>query len=73
MADQNGYQLVRNLRALGYDADRLPAVALTAFARMQDRNEAIAAGFQEHLVKPIDPQTLIARVAMLHRPVTKDA
>jgi hypothetical protein len=71
MADQNGYQLVRNLRALGYGADRLPAVALTAFARMQDRNEAIAAGFQEHLVKPIDPQTLISRVAMLRRPSTK--
>jgi PAS domain S-box-containing protein len=68
MADQDGYQLVRNLRALGYGADRLPAVALTAFARMQDRNQALAAGFQEHLVKPLDPQTLISRVAMLRPP-----
>ena len=71
MADQDGCQLVRNLRALGYGADRLPAVALTAFARMQDRNEAIAAGFQDHLVKPIDPQTLISRVAMLCRSPTQ--
>jgi hypothetical protein len=73
MADQDGYQLVRNLRALGYGADRLPAVALTAFARMQDRNEAIAAGFQDHLVKPLDPQTLISRVAMLRRLPPKGA
>ena len=73
MADQDGYQLVRNLRALGYSADRLPAVALTAFARMQDRNEAMAAGFQDHLVKPLDPQTLISRVAMLRRLPPKGA
>jgi CheY-like chemotaxis protein len=68
MADQDGYQLIRNLRALGYGAERLPAVALTAFARMQDRNQALAAGFQEHLVKPLDAQVLISRVAMLRPP-----
>jgi PAS domain S-box-containing protein len=67
MAEQDGYQLLRTLRAQGLSAQQLPAIALTAFARMQDRNEALAAGFQDHLVKPLDPQMLIAKVAMLRR------
>jgi CheY-like chemotaxis protein len=67
MAHQDGYQLVRRLRSAGYGADVLPAIALTAFARMEDRSEALAAGFQDHLVKPLDPQTLISRVAALRR------
>jgi PAS domain S-box-containing protein len=65
MAHQDGYQLLRQLRSSGYDAKSLPAIALTAFARMEDRAEALAAGFQDHLVKPLDPQTLISRVAIL--------
>jgi PAS domain S-box-containing protein len=65
MAHQDGYQLMRRLRSAGYDADSLPAIALTAFARMEDRSEALAAGFQDHLVKPLDPQMLISRVASL--------
>ena len=73
MADQDGYQLLRRLRALGYGADVLPAIALTAFARMEDRTEALAAGFQDHMVKPLDPQVLIARIAMLRRRPTKGA
>jgi PAS domain S-box-containing protein len=68
MAHQDGYQLLRRIRSLGYGADVLPAIALTAFARMQDRNDAVAAGFQDHLVKPLDAQMLISRVAALHRP-----
>jgi PAS domain S-box-containing protein len=67
MANQDGYQLMRRLRSSGYLADSLPAIALTAFARMEDRAEALAAGFQDHLVKPLDPQTLISRVAALRR------
>lgn len=65
MAQQDGYQLIRRLRAAGYGADVLPAIALTAFARMEDRTAALEAGFQEHLVKPLDPQTLVGRVASL--------
>jgi CheY-like chemotaxis protein/anti-sigma regulatory factor (Ser/Thr protein kinase) len=68
MAHQDGYQLLRRIRSLGYGADVLPAIALTAFARMQDRNDAVAAGFQDHLVKPLDAQMLISRVAALRRP-----
>ena len=51
-----------------YGPDVLPAIALTAFARSEDRIEALAAGFQGHLVKPLDPQTLISQVASLRRP-----
>jgi CheY-like chemotaxis protein len=67
MAQQDGYQLVRKLRSAGYGPDVLPAIALTAFARSEDRAEALAAGFQGHLVKPLDPQTLISQVAFLRR------
>jgi CheY-like chemotaxis protein/anti-sigma regulatory factor (Ser/Thr protein kinase) len=67
MAQQDGYQLIRQLRSSGYGPDVLPAIALTAFARMEDRTEALAAGFQEHLVKPLDPQLLVSRVARLCR------
>jgi PAS domain S-box-containing protein len=67
MAQRDGYQLLRQLREAGYGSDVLPAIALTAFARMEDRSEALAAGFQEHLVKPLDPQLLVSRVARLCR------
>ncbi|HEY3849584.1 MAG TPA: response regulator [Steroidobacteraceae bacterium] len=66
MAQEDGYQLLRRLRAMGYGPDVLPAIALTAFARTEDRDAALAAGFQDHMVKPLDPPTLIRRVAMLH-------
>ena len=65
MAREDGYQLLRRLREAGYGPDVLPAIALTAFSRMKDRNEALQAGFQEHLVKPLEPQQLLARVASL--------
>jgi PAS domain S-box-containing protein len=67
MAHQDGYQLLRRLRSLGYGADVLPAIALTAFARLEDRDAALSAGFQDHMVKPLDPQTLLLRVASLHQ------
>jgi PAS domain S-box-containing protein len=68
MAGKDGYQLIRSLRAMGLGADVLPALALTAFARMQDRADALAAGFQDHVVKPLDPSALISRVASLRLP-----
>jgi len=63
MAGQDGYELLREIRAAGLGPERLPAIALTAFARAQDRNEALAAGFQDYLVKPFDAQSLVLRVA----------
>jgi PAS domain S-box-containing protein len=63
MAQLDGYQLVRNLRSQGFSADRMPAIALTAFTRLQDRDDALAAGFQAHLAKPVRAEALIAAVA----------
>ena len=63
MAQLDGYQLLRNLRAGGFDAERLPAIALTAFSRVQDRADALAAGFQAHLAKPVRAEALIGAVA----------
>jgi PAS domain S-box-containing protein len=67
MAQLDGYQLLRNLRAAGFDAERLPAIALTAFSRVQDRADAMAAGFQAHLAKPVKAESLISAVANLSR------
>ena len=68
MARTDGYELLRRLRELGHSAATLPAIALTAFSRMEDRTQALEAGFQEHLVKPLDPQMLISRVSALSKP-----
>jgi PAS domain S-box-containing protein len=70
MAGKDGYQLIRSLREQGLGADVLPALAVTAFARTKDRADALAAGFQDHVVKPVDPSTLISRVSSLRRPRT---
>src|SRR5688572_15689908 len=69
MAHLDGYQLLRNLRAAGFDAIRLPAIALTAFSRVQDRADALAAGFQAHLAKPVKAEALIGAVANLTRKI----
>ncbi len=67
MAQLDGYQLLRNLRSAGFDAERLPAIALTAFSRTQDRADALAAGFQAHLAKPVKAEALVSAVANLSR------
>ncbi len=69
MPQQDGYQLIRKVRSRGIDAARLPAVALTAFSRLQDRSDALAAGFQAHLAKPVRAEALISAVSnLVHRP-----
>jgi PAS domain S-box-containing protein len=65
MAKQDGYQLIRTVREAGYSADKLPAIALTAFSRAQDRADAIKAGFQIHLIKPIGADRLTSAIAAL--------
>jgi CheY-like chemotaxis protein len=67
MAHLDGYQLLRNLRSSGFDEKRLPAIAVTAFSRSQDRADALAAGFQAHLAKPVKAEALIAAVANFAR------
>lgn len=65
MFPRDGYELIRKIRSSGIGAIQLPAVALTAFARMEDRRAVLLAGYQMHLAKPADPQELVAAVASL--------
>ena len=58
LPDDDGYGLLRRLRALPA-GERLPAIALTAYARPEDRAKALAAGFRAHLSKPLDPEMLL--------------
>jgi signal transduction histidine kinase/CheY-like chemotaxis protein len=65
MPMEDGYTLIRKVRALDGAAAKIPAAALTALARDQDRQQSLDAGFQLHLAKPIDSVALIAAVASL--------
>jgi PAS domain S-box-containing protein len=68
MPGDDGYALIRKVRARDGDRDsRLPAVALTAYTSVKDRVRLFSAGFQAHIVKPLDPAELIAVVATLTR------
>ena len=69
MPGEDGYSLIRKLRAQpALRAATIPAAALTAFAREEDRAAALEAGFQMHLTKPVDAGSLVAAVAALGRP-----
>lgn len=66
MPGSDGYDLIRSVRALPAEqGGRTPALALTAFARPDDRRHAIAVGYQIHLAKPADPAELITVVGSL--------
>jgi CheY-like chemotaxis protein len=68
MPEMDGYELIRHVRAL--DAARgkpLPAIAITAYARAEDREHSLLAGYAAHLTKPIEPRELVATVAGLLR------
>jgi len=72
MPGEDGFSLLRRLRSLSSKTSMVPAAALTAFVREEDRQEAFEAGFQMHLAKPVDSATLIAAVAALARDSTLD-
>jgi CheY-like chemotaxis protein len=60
LPDEDGYTLLKRIRATHTsDAAALPAVALTAYARASDRERALAAGFLDYIVKPVDPLELV--------------
>ncbi len=71
MPDVDGYELIRRVRrrerARG---GAVPAAALTAFAREEDRERALAAGYEEHVPKPVTPSALFAVVARLARGIS---
>jgi CheY-like chemotaxis protein len=64
MPEEDGYSLIRRIRTMPDEAKKnVPAIALTAFARNEDRTKALLAGFNAHLAKPVDPSTLVAMMA----------
>jgi CheY-like chemotaxis protein len=65
MPGEDGYSLIRRVRMLGEGTARMPAIALTALSRLEDRTRALLAGYQSHLAKPVDPNELILTVASL--------
>jgi CheY-like chemotaxis protein len=70
MPEMDGFELIRRIRQSTDPAVRnLPAAALTAFARSEDRTKALRSGFEMHLAKPVDPGELVASVATLARRV----
>src|SRR2546423_3901617 len=71
MPGEDGYSLIRKVRAHGDGASRIAAAAVTAHARTEDRLRALAAGFDTHVAKPVEPSELIAVVASIARRIAK--
>ena len=68
MPDEDGYGLIRKIRSLENGApDNIPAVAITAYAKEEDRERALSAGFQIYLAKPVELTELISVVARAAR------
>jgi CheY-like chemotaxis protein len=69
MPGEDGYCVLKKVRALeaeqGFEANRIPAIALTAFARSEDRLRALQAGFHMHVTKPVEPAELALTIASL--------
>lgn len=65
MPGEDGYSFIRKVRALTKNDRPVPAAALTAFARKEDRNRAMMAGFQAHVAKPVETEELLIVVASL--------
>jgi CheY-like chemotaxis protein len=66
MPNEDGYQFLRRVRDLPEERNgRIPAIALTAFARSEDRRRAAMAGYQTHVSKPVEAAELVAIVASL--------
>jgi PAS domain S-box-containing protein len=63
MAGRDGYDLIREVRRMPSDRGRIPAIALSAFARESDRQAALAAGYDRHVAKPVEVERLLAAVA----------
>ena len=65
MPGMDGYELIRTIRSQGISENHLPALALTAFARGSDHEQALRAGFQAHVAKPVVIGELVATIARL--------
>ena len=66
MAGETGYDLIRQVRTQGPEGQRrLPVIALTAYARTDDRTRALMMGFDAHLTKPVDAARLFSTIVQL--------
>ncbi len=66
MPEKDGYAMLKAVRALSAEeGGRTPAIALTAFARSEDRTRALLSGYQVHIAKPIEPHELVVTIASL--------
>jgi signal transduction histidine kinase/ActR/RegA family two-component response regulator len=66
MPDEDGYSFIRKVRTASDEKMKdIPAIALTAFARAQDRMRALSSGFQNHVAKPVEPDELVTVIASL--------
>jgi CheY-like chemotaxis protein len=65
MPEHDGYDFIRQMRAMPGSAGRVPAIALTALARDEDRQRTLLAGYQVHISKPVDPAELVTVIATL--------
>ncbi|MBD1863418.1 MULTISPECIES: ATP-binding protein [Trichocoleus] len=69
MSEMDGYRLIRQVRTIDQDLEEpIPAIALTAYAADSDQKQALSAGFQKHLAKPVEPDELIQAIATLVKP-----
>jgi len=74
MPEMDGYQLIRKVRALPPDQGGLtPAIALTAYAGEYDQRQALKAGFQKHLAKPVEPDRVVRVISELIGPEVRSA
>jgi CheY-like chemotaxis protein len=67
MPGEDGYALIRKIRALPDRHGAMPAVALTGYVRRGDRTRALSEGYQAHFTKPVDPDELAATIQRLVR------
>lgn len=65
MPERDGYDFIKDMRAIPGAAGRTPAIALTALARDEDRKRTLLAGYQVHISKPVDPAELVTVIATL--------
>ena len=74
MPGEDGYDLIKRVRALSdQDGGRTPAVALTAYVRIEDQRAAISAGYDRHIRKPVDVAELVVAVAQLGHQIPTEA
>lgn len=71
MPGEDGYQFIRMLRDLEQQrgGGKIPAIALSAYTRLEDQMQALSAGFQMHVSKPVAPTVLVATVAQMVKPL----